>query len=122
MEINMNGDQSDPFYRYKMPSVKIIVQKHKTIFTNVDSILACINRDIKMFSGFLNKQFATSWTYKNNSLETSKTISQSDLQDAILKFISVHVLCPVCKNPETEIIVDKKNKIVKCRACSYTSK
>jgi translation initiation factor 5 len=146
-KINMNGDQNDPFYRYTMQRVSIQAQQHKTVFSNIDAILRDINQpfisqltdeikesfetsDIKliprtldMLKTYLNIKYSTSWTYKNNTLLTSKTITQDDLQTTILDFIKKFVLCPNCNNPETILI--KKNKTannVKCLACSFVGK
>lgn len=121
MSINMNGDESDPFYRYKMTQVHINVQKTKTNFTNFDAIIKEIGRDQKQLTSFLNKYFATSWIYKDNCLSTTKIISKSDLQTSILEFIKQFVLCPNCKNPETVIGLNKKKKTFSCKACSFYS-
>jgi len=117
--INMNGDLTDNFYRYKMPCAIIVRQGAFYAFTNIDDIMKpkYINRDINSLKKFLNKHFHTSWSYKNNSLITSASINQNKLQEAIFIYVNKFILCSKCKCPETENINDKKDNYNKCLAC-----
>ena len=119
-KININGDLSDPFYRYKMPEVIVRQQGAFYAFLNVDDICAekgGINRPLSDIQKFLNKNLHTSFTYKNKSLITSAPITKDLVQNMIFQYINKFILCTKCSSPET--IVNKvKNKIYNvCKAC-----
>ena len=78
-KININGDLSDPFYRYKMPEVIVRQQGAFYAFLNVDDICAekgGINRPLSDIQKFLNKNLHTSFTYKNKRLNSSHEIKK----------------------------------------------
>jgi translation initiation factor 2 beta subunit (eIF-2beta)/eIF-5 len=121
--INIRGstDNPDPFYRYKMESVSLSSQGVKTAFMNIDSICLSLKRDRNDIIKFLRKYFGSAFEYKNNCLlTTKKDMSKDDLQNAIYKYIEENVLCKKCRNPETEVVKEKKKDIKRCKACSYS--
>lgn len=121
INIRGNTDNSDPFYRYKMESVSLSNQGVKTAFMNIDSICLSLKRDRNDIIKFLRKHFGSAFEYKNNCLlTTKKDMSRDDLQNAIYKYIEENVLCKKCKNPETEVVKEKKKDIQRCKACSYS--
>lgn len=118
--ININGDLSDPFYRYKMPEVIIRNQGAFNAFLNINDICdekKGINRPINDIQKFLNKNLHTSFSYKNNCLITSAPITKEQIQNIIFQYINKFVLCSKCLSPETSVIKDKKKDFNKCRAC-----
>lgn len=121
INIRGNTENSDPFYRYKMESVVVSNQGVKIAFTNIDSICLSLKRERNDIVKFLRKYFGSAFEYKNNCLlTTKKDMSRDDLQNAIYKYIEENVLCKKCRNPETEVIKEKKKDIQRCKACSYS--
>jgi translation initiation factor 5 len=120
MKINIRGlkENDDPFYRYKMDSVIVKIQKGLTHVPNIDVICKDLDRDPKTIADFLKKKFGTSVTYKNSELIIPKILSQTDLQEAIYEFIDKFVMCVKCNNPETVLSPEKKNSVnLSCKSC-----
>jgi len=53
-------------------------------------------------------------------MSTTKEIDQYEFQKALQIFINTTILCEKCKNPETEIIENKKKTTLKCNSCGST--
>ena len=120
-KINMNGDLTDPFYRYKMPEVIVKQQGSFYVFLNIDDICAekgGINRPLSDIQKFLNKNLHTSFTYKNKSLITSAPITKVLIQNMIFQYINKFIICTKCNSPETYIITQKNKSFNNCKACS----
>jgi translation initiation factor 2 beta subunit (eIF-2beta)/eIF-5 len=118
-KININGDLTDPFYRYKMPEVIVRQQGAFYAFLNIDDICSekgGINRPLSDIQKFLTKNLHTSFTYKNKSLITSAPITKDSIQNMIFQYINKFILCTKCQSPETIVSNDKKS-YNKCRAC-----
>ena len=119
-KININGDQNDIFYRYKMPEVIVRQQGAFYAFLNVDDIMAekgGINRPLSDMQKFLNKNLHTSFTYKNKSLITSAPITKESVQNVIFDYIKKFILCTKCSSPETIINKVKNKSFNVCKAC-----
>jgi translation initiation factor 2 beta subunit (eIF-2beta)/eIF-5 len=119
-KININGDSSDPFYRYKMQEVIVRQQGAFYAFLNVDDICAekgGINRPLADVQKFLNKNLHTSFTYKNKSLITSAPITKDSIQNMIFQYINKFILCTKCASPETIVNKIKTKTYNICKAC-----
>ena len=115
--INMNGDLTDMFYRYKMPQVNIIKQGAFYAFTNIEELCKkkYLNRNILDIKKYLNKYFSTNWSYKNNNFITSAPVTQQRLQQSIFDYVNKFICCSVCNSPETK--KEKDDDINICSAC-----
>jgi translation initiation factor 2 beta subunit (eIF-2beta)/eIF-5 len=117
--ININGS-SDPWYRYTMSKIVLILRKNKYVFTNINDVCKQINRPPELLIKFIKKQLAASVTYTNNEAYITKSdLTAEILQKIIFEFINWCVLCKQCGNPETTL--DEK-LIMQCCACSYVGK
>lgn len=123
-KINIRGltdNSGDIFYRYKMEKLICIDQKGKTVVNNIDNIAKAIDRDPKNIANHFKKRLGTAMVYKDSKITISKTVTVNELEQLLFEFIEYNVLCPVCKNPETIVTINKKNKQeMTCKACSFT--
>lgn len=122
--INICRDNTDVFYRYKMPPIQSKIEGKgngiKTVVVNLADVARALARPpayiIKYFGFELGANItmseATDRYVVNGVHEAAK------LQDTLDGFITKFVLCPSCKNPETEIQVKKNDTLVReCKAC-----
>jgi len=115
---NIQGrkDIIDPFYRYRMPIMKIKQNKNQTTIENLDLIGKSLDRSslelLKMFSYCLG----TSSNMKKKSL--SGIYNYQQLHDHLIKYIDQYILCEHCENPETIYVISKKKLYIQCKACS----
>lgn len=122
--VNICRDNTDPFYRYKMPLIQSKVEGRgngiKTVIVNVAEVARALGRSpdyvIKYFGHELGAQTNTERCLINGSHDAS------ELQDSLDGFINKFVLCASCKNPETEIQIKEKDRLQRdCKACGHIS-
>ncbi|KAL7667144.1 W2 domain-containing protein [[Candida] zeylanoides] len=123
--VNICRDNTDPFYRYKMPLIQSKVEGRgngiKTAILNLDEVARALARPpsyvVKYFGYELGAQTTDKGRYIVNGAHDA-----SELQDCLDGFIAKFVLCPSCRNPETEIqLKDKGNLQRDCKACGHIS-
>ncbi len=122
--INIRRDNSDPFYRYKMPPIQSKVEGRgngiKTAVVNCSDVARALSRPpsyiIKYFGAELGAQ--TSITDATDRYLVNGQHDSGKLQDLLDGFINRFVLCGSCKNPETDIINGKDDILTRdCKAC-----
>uniref|UniRef100_A0ACD5Z6Y5 Uncharacterized protein n=1 Tax=Avena sativa TaxID=4498 RepID=A0ACD5Z6Y5_AVESA len=122
------SNKDDPFYRYKMPRMLTKIEGRgngiKTNIVNMVDIAKALARpalyttkyfgcELGAQSKFDNK---TGVSIVNGAHDTTK------LAGLLEKFIRKYVQCANCRNPETEVLISKKQTIsLKCAACGFLS-
>lgn len=126
--INIRRDVNDSFYRYKMPRLQSKIEGRgngiKTVIPNMSEIARALSRSplyVTKFFGFeLGAQTTTNTDTDRYIVNGAHNADR--LQDLLDIFIQRYVLCKSCKNPETDIIILKNDKIVRdCKACGQRS-
>ncbi|EDQ90180.1 uncharacterized protein MONBRDRAFT_32075 [Monosiga brevicollis MX1] len=128
MSLNVNRKVEDPFYRYKMPKLEAKVEGSgngiKTVIPNMVDIARALDRPptyvTKYFGCELGAQVQMDDKTERYIVNGSRT--QEDLQNHLDGFIEKFVLCSICENPETKLIVHQKRKEIeqRCGACGAT--
>lgn len=122
--INICRDNTDPFYRYKMPPIQAKVEGRgngiKTAIPNLSEVARALARPpayvVKYFGYELGAQ--TTMKEEEDRYLVNGAHQQSELQDSLDGFITKFVLCGACKNPETQITIKGKGFLQKdCKAC-----
>ena len=121
--INIRRDVKDPFYRYKMPKLEAKIEGKgngiKTVVPNMTNIARALTRPpiypTKYFGIELGAQ--VSCEEKNSRFIVNGAHDAAKLQELLDGFIDKFVLCGACKNPETKLIVSKRDIQRKCGAC-----
>jgi translation initiation factor 2 beta subunit (eIF-2beta)/eIF-5 len=127
MEFNMNGNNTDTDYRYKIPMFKVNIAGQGngiyTIFTNIDAISKKINHPIEVILKYIASATGSNYIQSRNTITGSH--NPDELKDLILFYIKHLVMCPTCGIPETMPQIDgaKKNTVVNlyCTACHNTT-
>lgn len=126
--INICRENTDPFYRYKMPPIQLKVEGRgngiKTAIPNLSEVARALGRPpayvVKYFGSELGAQ--TKINEEEDRYLVNGAHSQAELQDSLDGFINRFVLCGACKNPETQIIIKSKGFLQKdCKACGRIS-
>ncbi|KAK6456999.1 domain found in IF2B/IF5-domain-containing protein [Scheffersomyces xylosifermentans] len=122
--INICRDNTDPFYRYKMPPIQSKTEGRgngiKTAIVNLSEVARSLGRPpayvVKYFGSELGAQSNIDET--NDRYLVNGAHDSNELQDALDGFINKFVLCGSCKNPETEITIKGKDDLERdCKAC-----
>jgi translation initiation factor 2 beta subunit (eIF-2beta)/eIF-5 len=125
-EINMNGNNNDTNYRYKIPQFDITIGGRGngiyTTFNNISEISKCINHPPEIILKYIA---AVTGSCHSKEHVLTGTHDVNILNQIILEYIKYLVMCPVCSIPETipSVIGTKKNSSIKlsCSACKQES-
>lgn len=122
--VNIRRDVKDGFYRYKMPVLLTKIEGKgngiKTVIPNMADVARALNRPSSYPTKFFGGELGAQATFND---ETERYIvngahDATRLRDLLDTFIEKFVLCPSCKNPETELIITKDDNILRdCKAC-----
>lgn len=122
--VNICRDNNDPFYRYKMPLIISKIEGRgngiRTAIMNTSDVARALSRPpayiIKFFGFELGAQ--TSINETDDRYHVNGSHDAPKLQELLDGFINKFVLCKACKNPETDIIVQKDGSLLRdCKAC-----
>ena len=131
--INMQKDNFDPSYRYKMPPVEVKWEGSgngkKTIIVNIKKISRSIQRNIDEIIKYIGQSAnakaklmkgSNDWEYA----VVSGYITDDTLQNIIYDYIEKYILCTMCGNPETFYMCKLSPMRVskKCKACGNKEK
>lgn len=125
--VNIGKDaRGDMFHRYKMPVLQVKVEGKgngiKTVIPNMSDIARALARPptytTKFFGCELGAQ--TMFDEKVDRYIVNGAHQADRLRELLDVFIDKFVLCPSCKNPETELVIATKDIISKdCKACGH---
>ncbi|RKO92134.1 domain found in IF2B/IF5-domain-containing protein [Blyttiomyces helicus] len=122
--VNIRRDVSDKFYRYKMPKIISKVEGKgngiKTVVPNMSEVAKALSRPTtyptKFFGCELGAQVKCD--EKTDRYIVNGAHAADKLQSLLDVFIEKFVLCPNCKNPETDLLISKDETITRdCKAC-----
>lgn len=122
--MNIRRDVSDKFYRYKMPQLQVKIEGKgngiKTVIPNMSDIARSLSRPAAYPTKFFGCELGAQTTFddKTDRYIVNGAHDSSRLRDLLDTFIDKFVLCPSCKNPETELIITKDEFLTRdCKAC-----
>jgi translation initiation factor 2 beta subunit (eIF-2beta)/eIF-5 len=118
-----SGVVHDEFYRYKMPVPDLRYESKaggRTKITNLDEIAAALERPKSEILQFIKYALKVNVDPNANMIMGTHTLGK--VRELMLAYISAHVLCRGCGNPETFNSVHTKYYNQKCRACGHCQK
>lgn len=123
---NVDINNPDPFYRYKMPNLIVQFRKSKTYLDNVEEVFKCLcNYD----DNASKRQYIELMKWLSYSLGTGFKVnylsgehSDKDVQKLLNEYIDKFVLCGTCSSPETTMHSNGKYLYTTCKACGTESK
>ncbi|KAI9355402.1 domain found in IF2B/IF5-domain-containing protein [Zopfochytrium polystomum] len=121
--LNIGGDSKDAFYRYKMPKLISKIEGKgngiKTVIPNMSEIAKALSRPPTYPTKFFANELGTSATFiiDKDRYIINGAHDATKLQNLLEVFITKFVLCPACKNPETNLIISGDNITRDCQAC-----
>lgn len=121
--LNINGDNNDPFYRYKMP--RLISNKTgrgngcHTHILNLEDVTESLNHPASIVLKFMGNVLGANTTESKWSI--AGHYEEEELINVLYQYINSFVMCSKCNCPELLPSVEgkKKNKklIMSCSAC-----
>ncbi|WVR05956.1 hypothetical protein IAU60_002983 [Kwoniella sp. DSM 27419] len=111
--VNIRRDVDDKFYRYKMPLLQIKVEGRgngiKTVIPNMEDIARALNRPPTYPTKFFGCELGAQTSMAADRYIVNGAHTADRLRELLDAFIEKFVLCPSCKNPETELVITGKS-------------
>ncbi|KEG15663.1 eukaryotic translation initiation factor 5 [Trypanosoma grayi] len=125
--------RDDIYYRYKMPAIMTKVEGSgngiKTVFPNIHDVCLAINRPEEVLMKFFQSEIGAQRTVleKDDKFLIMGSHTEERVQEKVYDFIRKFVLCRSCRNPETQLLVERNKKGVpqislSCGACGKVMK
>ncbi|KAJ6505412.1 domain found in IF2B/IF5-domain-containing protein [Mycena sanguinolenta] len=125
--VNIRRDVDDQFYRYRMPILLTKIEGKgnglKTVLPNMSNVARALGRPPSYTTKFFGYELGAhiSVDDKKERYIVNGVHDANRLRELLHDFIDKFVLCKLCKNPETELIVLKVGRtediIQHCKAC-----
>ncbi len=103
--------------RFEIPNVKGFLQGNKTVITNFKEIIDLFRRDAQHFLKYLLKELATPGNLDGQRLILGRKVTSSLINQKVLSYANLFVLCSTCGKPDTQIIKKDNTTSLKCTAC-----
>ena len=107
--------------RFEFPKPSSSISGNRTILNNFSEICNSLNRDKNHFLKFLTGELATA-----GSIDGAQAIFQGNFHYRIFqklfdRYIQDYVFCPICHQPDTNIVKKGRFYHLVCEACGATS-
>ena len=103
--------------RFEIPKAKGHIQGNRTIISNFRQIADTLRRKPDHLLKYILKELATPGEMKPKGLILGTKVAASLVNMKIRDYAAKFVLCPECGKPDTNLVEDDKNIMLKCSAC-----
>ena len=103
--------------RFEIPKVKGHIQGNRTIISNFKQIANILGRKPEHLLKFILKELATPGEIKPKGLIVGRKVAASMVNSKVRDYADKFVLCPHCGKPDTKMIEEGKQVMLKCTAC-----
>ena len=107
--------------RLELPRIYITTVGIRTIISNFKEISDMLDRDPQHILKFLSREMATAATFHNGRAIFQGKFKRDSFQRLLQRYLQTHVICPVCKRPDTKIVKEKRLHFLECNACGARS-
>ncbi|KNH03769.1 eukaryotic translation initiation factor [Perkinsela sp. CCAP 1560/4] len=125
--LNVDPEQTDVYYRYKMPPLACKVEGRgngiKTVILNIKEVADSLQRPAEILIKSMGTDLGVAMKLENDRWSLTGDHVKADplkLQNRLYDFIRRGVLCRYkgCRNPETTYLIEKNKLLMRCKACS----
>ncbi len=88
-----------------------------TRLTNLDDIADALSRDGEHVHSSVQRELGTSGKYEDGQARYSGSFSVSDFETALDEYIEEFVTCSECGLPDTRLVRENRNLMLRCDAC-----
>jgi len=103
--------------RFKLPAPKVKIQGNRTYFVNLAEIANRCGRKPEHLLKFLARELATFGNTEGSQVVFVGKFGYTLVKEKILMYFREFVKCPECGKPDTQIIKEDRQPVMKCMAC-----
>ncbi len=103
--------------RFKLPKIEIFYEGNTTVIKNFDKISDAVNRDPQLILKFLLGGVGTAGEMEGGRVVFQGKIIAKQIQDKLKDYIDTYVMCSECNRPDTHLVKQGRNLLIRCDAC-----
>jgi translation initiation factor 2 subunit 2 len=103
--------------RLKIPKAEIFYEGNTTVIKNFDKISDIVNRTPDIILKFLLGGLGTAGELDGTRVVFQGKIPAKSIQDKLKEYIDTFVICSECNKPDTHLVKQGRNLIIRCDAC-----
>lgn len=103
--------------RLKVPKADIFYEGNTTVIKNFDKITDLINRDPDIVLKFLLGTLGTAGELVGPRAVFQGKIPTKNIHDRIKDYIDMFVICSECNRPDTHLVKQGRELLIRCDAC-----
>ncbi|MCX6667208.1 MAG: translation initiation factor IF-2 subunit beta [Euryarchaeota archaeon] len=103
--------------RFKLPKIEIFYEGNTTVIKNFDKISDAVNRDPQLILKFLLGGVGTAGEMEGGRVVFQGKILAKQIQDKLKDYIDTYVMCSECNRPDTHLVKQGRNLLIRCDAC-----
>lgn len=103
--------------RFKIPKAEIFYEGNTTVIKNFDKISDIVNRTPDLILKFLLGGLGTAGELDGIRVVFQGKIPAKSIQDKLKEYIDIFVICSECNKPDTHLVKQGRNLIIRCDAC-----
>src|SRR4030043_579012 len=103
--------------RLKVPKADIFYEGNTTVIKNFDKITDIINRDQNVVLKFLLGSLGTAGELVGPRAVFQGKIPTKNIHDRIKDYIDMFVICSECNRPDTHLVKQGRELLIRCDAC-----
>ncbi|MFC7166983.1 translation initiation factor IF-2 subunit beta [Halospeciosus flavus] len=88
-----------------------------TRFTNLGDVAEALARDAEQIHSVIQRELGTAGQFEGDWARYNGSFSAADLQTALDRYVEVYVTCTECGLPDTELVTENRNTMLRCAAC-----
>jgi translation initiation factor 2 subunit 2 len=103
--------------RLKIPKADIFYEGNTTVIKNFDKITDILNRDTNVVLKFLLGSLGTAGELVGPRAVFQGKIPTKNIHDRIKDYIDMFVICSECNRPDTHLVKQGRELLIRCDAC-----
>ncbi|MFX1295773.1 MAG: translation initiation factor IF-2 subunit beta [Promethearchaeota archaeon] len=103
--------------RFKIPTLRIFTEGHKTSILNFKEIADLLNRKPNHIMKFFLRELATRGNFEGTRATFIGRFGQLTLKSLMKRYTNKFVTCQFCGKPDTRIVREGKFLFLQCQAC-----
>lgn len=103
--------------RLKIPKAEIFYEGNTTVIKNFDKISDMVNRAPDVILKFLLGGLGTAGELDGTRVVFQGKIPAKSIQDKLKEYIDTYVICSECNKPDTHLVKQGRNLLIRCDAC-----
>jgi translation initiation factor 2 subunit 2 len=107
--------------RFEVPRPETAISGNRTVIYNLKEISDRLNRDRDHIIKFFSAELATAGSADGLHAVFQGRFDNQTLSALLNRYVADNVVCPICSQPDTQIVKRGRYRVLVCEACGATS-